>query len=121
MLLFFVDKSLTGLENVGKIPPLLLRVVVVMGLEELKCAGKVVGLRATERAIQRGNVKKIYLAMDVEKRIRERIEGLAKERQIEVEYVSSAETLGRACGIEVASSCAALLNSSESEKENVSK
>lgn len=92
-----------------------------MGLEELKCADKVVGLRATERAIQRGKVKKIYLATDVEKSIRERIESLAKERRIEVEYVSSAETLGRACGIEVASSCAALLDSSESGKENVSK
>ncbi|MCX7668236.1 MAG: ribosomal L7Ae/L30e/S12e/Gadd45 family protein, partial [Atribacterota bacterium] len=72
-------------------------------------------------AIQRGKVKKIYLAMDVEQKIRERIEGLARERKIEVEYVSSAEMLGRACGIEVASSCAALLDASENGKENVSR
>ncbi|MEN3185922.1 MAG: ribosomal L7Ae/L30e/S12e/Gadd45 family protein [Atribacterota bacterium] len=92
-----------------------------MGLEELKYARKVVGLRATEKAIQRGKAKKVYLAMDVEKKIRERIESLAKERRVEVEYVDLAETLGRVCGIEVASSCAALLDFSESNQENASK
>ncbi len=91
-----------------------------MVFEELKFARKAVGMRATERAIQRGEAQKIYLALDVEKRIQERIEALAKEKGIEVERVSSAKELGRACGIEVASSCAALLGPLKRDKEKVS-
>ena len=68
-------------------------------------------MRATERAIQRGEAKKVYLAMDVDRKIREKIEALAKEKGIEIEWVSSAKELGRACGIEVASSCVAVLDS----------
>lgn len=89
-----------------------------MGFEELRLAKKVVGVRATERALQRQEVKKVLIAQDVEKRIQERIATLAKERGIEVEYVPSARDLGRACGIDVTASCVALL---KSEGKNVEK
>jgi large subunit ribosomal protein L7A len=82
-----------------------------MGFEELRLVRKAVGMRATERAIQRGEAKKVYLAMDVDRKIREKIETLAKEKGIEIEWVFSAKELGRACGIEVASSCVAVLDS----------
>ncbi|MGQ9473664.1 MAG: ribosomal L7Ae/L30e/S12e/Gadd45 family protein [Candidatus Caldatribacteriaceae bacterium] len=89
-----------------------------MGLEELRLVKKVVGARATERALRRQEAKKVLIAQDVEKRIQERIEVLAKERGIEVEYTPSAKDLGRACGIDVAASCVALL---KSERESVEK
>lgn len=80
-----------------------------MGLEELRGTKRVVGFRETQRAIERGRAKKVFVALDVDEAIREAIAALARERNIPLEYVPSAQELGRVCGIEVRSSCAAIV------------
>lgn len=80
-----------------------------MGLEELRTAKRVVGFKETQRAIERGKAKKVFVALDVDEMIRETIVALAREKNIALEYVPSAQELGRICGIEVRSSCAAIV------------
>lgn len=80
-----------------------------MGLEELRGARRVVGFRETQRAIERGRAKKVFIALDVDADIREAVTALAREKNIPFEFVPSAQELGRVCGIEVRSSCAAIV------------
>jgi|UniRef100_A0A7V3YGA2 large subunit ribosomal protein L7A len=80
-----------------------------MGLEELRTAKRVVGMRETQRAIERGRAKKVFVALDVDAPIREAIVTLARAKNVPVEYVENARELGRVCGIEVRSSCAAIV------------
>lgn len=80
-----------------------------MGLEELRGAKRVVGFRETQRAIERGRAKKVFVALDVDEDLREAIVALAQEKGVPLEYVPSARELGRFCGIEVRSSCAAIV------------
>ncbi|MCS7242381.1 MAG: ribosomal L7Ae/L30e/S12e/Gadd45 family protein [Candidatus Caldatribacterium sp.] len=80
-----------------------------MGLEELRGARRVVGFRETQRAIERGRAKKVFVALDVDETLREAVVALARAKNIPLEYVPSAQELGRVCGIEVRSSCAAIV------------
>lgn len=80
-----------------------------MGLEELRGAKRVVGFRETQRALERGKAKKVFVALDVDEHLRESIAALAQEKNVPLEYVPSAQELGRICGIDVRSSCAAII------------
>lgn len=80
-----------------------------MGLEELRTSKKVVGMREVQRAIERGRAKRVFVALDVDEEIRRTIVVLAQKKNVPLEYVESARELGRACGIEVRSSCAAII------------
>ncbi|BER92825.1 MAG: large subunit ribosomal protein [Candidatus Atribacteria bacterium] len=80
-----------------------------MALQELWSSDKVVGMRQTLKALQRDKVSKVFVASDVDSEILEEVISLAREKDIPLEYVDSAEELGKACGIEVGASCAAIL------------
>jgi len=85
--------------------------------ELLHRAQRVVGMRATERALKKGVVERVFIALDVEEILRKRIETLAKEKGVPIEYVPKAQELGRMCGIEVSSSCAAILKNVRTREE----
>lgn len=80
-----------------------------MGIEELRQAKRAVGMKETQRAIEQGRAKKVFVALDVDENVRGVIVALAQGRGIPLEYVESARELGRICGIEVRSSCAAIV------------
>lgn len=80
-----------------------------MGIEELRQAKRVVGMKETQRAIERGRAKKVFVALDIDENVRGAIVALAQKNGIPLEYVESARDLGRICGIEVRSSCAAIV------------
>jgi len=81
-----------------------------MALEELKSGARVIGTRQVKKALNKGIVKKVYIASDAEPHIIEPIKQLCQQNQVEIEVVDKMETLGDICGIEVGSATAALLN-----------
>ncbi|MBC7075267.1 MAG: ribosomal L7Ae/L30e/S12e/Gadd45 family protein [Syntrophomonadaceae bacterium] len=81
-----------------------------MALEELKSGARVIGTRQVKKALNKGIVKKVYIASDAEPHIIEPIKQLCQQNQVEIEVVDKMVTLGDICGIEVGSATAALLN-----------
>ncbi len=80
-----------------------------MALQELWESNRVVGMRQTLKTLQRGRASKVFVASDVDSEMLEKIISLAKEKGVSLEYVDSSAELGKACGIEVGASCAAIL------------
>jgi len=83
---------------------------MLLALEELKSNAKVVGTRQVKKALKKGIVKKVYIAIDAEPHIIEPIKQLCQQNQVEIEMVDKMETLGNICGIEVGSAMVALLS-----------
>lgn len=81
-----------------------------MSYERLRNAKRtVVGAKQTMKAVQRNEAKTVFLAENAERRITDPIRQACEEKNIPVELVDSMKKLGRACGIEVGCSAAALL------------
>ncbi len=81
-----------------------------MHLERLKAAKqRTVGLKQTQKAIEKGTAKLVYIAVDAEQHITKPLLKLCSEKAIAVESVPTMEELGRACGIEVGSAAAAIV------------
>ena len=78
-------------------------------LSELKEGAKVVGVKQTQRALNEGTVRLVFLAGDADPRILEPVETLCTEKGVTVERVTHMKELGSACGIAVGSAVAALL------------
>jgi len=77
--------------------------------EELKHAThKTVGLKQTQRALEKGLVQRVYVARDAEAHVLRPILDLCHDLQIQVIQVESMAELGRACGIEVGAAVAAI-------------
>lgn len=70
---------------------------------------KVVGTKQTIKALNRGEVKAVFLAADADERLRGDIVRLANDRGIPVITVESMTAIGRACGIDVGSATAAVI------------
>ena len=69
-----------------------------------------VGLKQTLRAIENGNVNKVFLAEDCDSSIRVSVETAASNANASMFYVKTMRELGRMCGIEVGASCAVIEN-----------
>ena len=83
-----------------------------MPLSELKeTKNKIVGTKQTIKALQKGNVKKVFIALDAEKRVTDPVFSLCREKEVTVETVDTMENLGKSCGIAVGCACAAILDS----------
>jgi len=78
-------------------------------LEELKEAEKVVGTRQTTRALEKGEVVKVFIAQDAEDKITSPVIEECKDKGIEISYVSSMSELGKACNIKVGAAMAAVV------------
>lgn len=81
-----------------------------MSYERIRAAKKkTVGTKQTTKAVQKGNARLVFVARDAEARVIEPLLALCREKGVEVVMVDSMEELGRACGIEVGSASAAIL------------
>lgn len=81
-----------------------------MSYERIRAAKKkTVGTKQTTKAVQKGNARVVFIARDAEAHVTEPLLALCREKGVEVVMVDSMEELGRACGIEVGSASAAIL------------
>ena len=93
------------------------------------CAGarkgalaEVVGVKQVRRALAGGRAGRVYLAKDADPQLIRPLKLLAEERGVEVVQAGSMKALGRACGIAVATACAAVVSSADgAEREQKSK
>jgi len=79
-------------------------------LEELKSNKRIIGTKQVNKALNRGIVKKVYIASDAESHIIQPTKELCRLKQVEVEMVDNMKNLGKACGIDVGSATVALLD-----------
>lgn len=81
-----------------------------MTLERLKAAKKkTIGSKQTQKAIEKGSAKAVYLAQDAEAHVTKPLIQLCQGKNIPVETVETMAALGKACGIEVGSASAAIV------------
>jgi len=78
-------------------------------LTELSQRAKVVGAKQVKRALEAGTARKVFLARDAAPRITDPIAALCAEKGVERESECSMKELGRACGIAVGATVAALV------------
>lgn len=79
-------------------------------MEELinKARLKVVGTKQTIKALENGEVEKVFIARDAEERIIRPVVSLCEENNIETYYVDTMVQLGKLCGIKVKAATAAI-------------
>jgi len=74
-----------------------------------KSKHKTVGIKQTLRALEKGNVFRVYIAKDAEMHVLRPIVEQCRNKGIELLEVQTMIELGKACGIEVGAAVAALL------------
>ncbi|MFC4411852.1 ribosomal L7Ae/L30e/S12e/Gadd45 family protein [Chungangia koreensis] len=80
-----------------------------MSYERVKQAKKtIIGTKQTAKAMDSGQVKELFVALDAEERITEPVVQSAKNKGIPVYFVDSKRELGKACGIQVAATIVAI-------------
>ena len=79
-------------------------------LELLQHEKKVVGIKQVMRSLNEGDpVKCVYLAVDAEAHLLDKLKQLAADKQVEVIPVESRKKLGKYCGIDVGATTVAVL------------
>jgi len=80
-----------------------------MSYERVKQAKKtIIGTKQTAKAMNSGQVKEIFVALDAEERITDSVIQTAKKNGIPVHFVDSKRELGKACGIQVSATIVAI-------------
>ncbi len=69
---------------------------------------KVVGTKQTIKAIENGEVHKVFIARDAEEKVISPVVTLCEAKNIEPHYVESMQQLGKLCGIKVKAATAAI-------------
>ena len=77
--------------------------------KEICGADLLVGSKQTLKAVKNDQVKKIFLADDIDQPLKEQILEAVNDKNIPFEIVASKDELGRVCGIDVSAASAALL------------
>lgn len=75
----------------------------------LNARRKTVGTKQTQKHMENGQVRVIYIAKDAEERVTSPLLKICREMGLEVVYVDSMKELGKACGIKVGAATAAIL------------
>ncbi len=70
---------------------------------------RAVGSNQTAKAIEKGRAQIVFVAKDADRRVVEGVLAAARDRGVEVMEIPSMRDLGRACGIAVGASAAAIL------------
>ncbi|MDH7578950.1 MAG: ribosomal L7Ae/L30e/S12e/Gadd45 family protein [Bacillota bacterium] len=79
-------------------------------MERLKSARKkTVGTKQTQKAVEKGQARVVYVAKDAEARVASPLLQLCAEKNVEVVMFDSMEELGKACGIKVGAASAAVI------------
>ena len=79
-------------------------------LSELAGKKTVVGAKQLKKALNAGQAKLVYLAVNADPAITEPIEALCQLKSVDYAWVKSMTDLGHACGIEVGAAAAAALD-----------
>jgi len=74
-----------------------------------KSKHKTVGVKQTQRALEKGSVLRVYVAQDAEMHVLRPIVEQCRNQGIELLEIPTMTELGKACGIEVGAAVAALL------------
>ncbi len=82
-----------------------------MTLDELKSSSFVVGLKETERAIDKGEASHVFIASDCDDRISLPLKEVCEKAGVAVTADFTKKEIGRACGIKVKAASAAVLKS----------
>ncbi|MBR2219415.1 MAG: ribosomal L7Ae/L30e/S12e/Gadd45 family protein [Phascolarctobacterium sp.] len=83
-----------------------------MTLDDLMQAEKrTVGVKQTEKAVNKGVALKVFVAKDADERVTEKLVELCEEKAVSVVMVETMHELGKACGIHVKAAAAAIINS----------
>lgn len=80
-----------------------------MTLEELKSSPFVVGLKETERSLERNEAVHVFLASDCDERISSPLREKCREAGVAVTDAYTKKELGHACAIKVKAAAAAVL------------
>lgn len=81
-----------------------------MSYEKVKQANNVaIGTKQTTKMIEQGLALEVFVAKDADLRITSKIVSLCKKSGVEVNYVDSMKSLGKACGIEVGAATMAIV------------
>lgn len=81
-----------------------------MSLARLSAARKkTVGSKQTLKAVQRGQAKAVYIALDAEKHVTDPIRQACEDNAVALFEVDSMQTLGKTCGIDVGCASAAVI------------
>ncbi|MDQ2086685.1 ribosomal L7Ae/L30e/S12e/Gadd45 family protein [Herbivorax sp. ANBcel31] len=78
-------------------------------MEDFKDINKIVGLKQSLKAVQKGIVGEVYIAKDAEERVVSKIVDLCTEKDIPIVYADSMKQLGKACGIDVSAAVVSIL------------
>ncbi len=70
---------------------------------------KTVGTKQTQKAVEKGQARVVYVAKDAEERILSPLLRLCAEKGVEVVMVDSMCELGKRCGIKVGAASAAII------------
>ncbi len=68
-----------------------------------------VGTKQTTKMVEQGKAAMVYVAQDADSRLVSRIVQLCKQHGVEVTFVDTMRSLGKACGIEVGTAAAAVV------------
>lgn len=79
------------------------------GLEELRNHKIIVGMKQLRKALLRGGVRRVYLALDADPAVTGPLAELARQTGTDIDWVGKMHDLGRACGIDVGAAAAATL------------
>lgn len=75
-------------------------------IESLRDGNKAVGIKQTIKAIEKGSVKIVYIAKDADERVVGKIVELCRKGNIQLKYVDTMKSLGKACNIDVGAAVA---------------
>ena len=78
-------------------------------ISQLQTEHKVVGVKQSRKAVQRGEARLVFLAEDADPQITEPIQELCQSAGIPVEQVPHMKDLGAACGIRLGCAVAAVV------------
>ena len=78
-------------------------------LQELRNHKPIVGMKQLRKALLRGGIRRVYLALDADPAVTMPLADLAKACGTEIIWVGKMHDLGRACSIDVGAAAAAPL------------
>ena len=79
-------------------------------LQELRNHKPIVGMKQLRKALLRGGIRRVYLALDADPAVTMPLAELAQANGVEIYWVGKMHDLGRACNIEVGAAAAAPLS-----------
>ena len=78
-------------------------------ISELERTKLKIGFKEVLKAIEANHTQKVFVAEDCEDRIKNSLADAAYKAGVLVEYAETMRELGKSCGIDVGTSCAAVL------------